>query len=468
MNHVTTLPLRWIVAVVWLALTLGLDALPALAQPAALWEFAPYRVRIILARAVESPGEARSASDLASRLESQAAADWGAAAELRVETPKLVAGSQYWHGLEQPPLDEWSADSLPTDDKLVVVALHGDRVRVRELDLRLRQWSDLIDERLGPREWHAAQVWRAITALIQPLVLIDDVEGQTVRWRSRASALVEAETSPLLPQPGDLLRPIVRAESRSGKPLVAPVEWTWLKVIAGEDGLHTARWFSGYRSPLSGRSRGQMKTYALLVRPRHSATRLVLTSQEKHQPLSGYELYTQADDDDESQWIGTTDVAGAVTIPRQSASLVQLIVKHGDEVLVRLPLVPGSATETRLELPDDRARLEAEGLTIGLQEQIVDLVVRRQTLLADARNSLSRDQIDEAAKLVKRVQQLPPIEVFQSELRNQRLRLQSSDGAVRAKIERLFRDTETVLATYVDAKELDQLERELIYKRNAK
>ncbi|MBL8827621.1 MAG: hypothetical protein JNM18_11645 [Planctomycetaceae bacterium] len=456
------------VALSWLVLLGWIDVSMAFAHPAALWEFAPYRVNVIVAHCEAYPGESRLLSELTSRLESQAAADWGAAAELRVETRPMAAAAQYWYGLEQPPLDEWVAQTQTTDDKLLIVALREQRLRVRELDLRLKHWSELIDEPLGPREWHAAQIWRAITTVFQPLTLIDDVDGQTVRLRSRAAALVDPAMKFFPLQVDDVLRPIVRAESRRGQPLIAPVEWTWLRVTNVEPGAIAAEWYSGYRSPLSGRSRGQTKTYALLARPRHAATRLTLVAQERQRPLSGYEIFAQAVDRDEAELLGVTDHLGTLTIPRQATNLVQLTVKHGDEVLVRVPLAPGTSAETRLELPDDRARLEAEGLTIGLQEQIVDLVVRRQSLIAEARASLSQDKLDEASQFVKRVQQLPPIEVFRAELRNQRQRLQASDGAVRAKIERLFRDTETVLATYVDAKELDQLERELIYKRKAK
>ncbi len=460
---------RWLrmfaLLLVWSEL---LAARRADAQQAALWEFAPYKVRVIVAAAEIAPGDSRVLEDLATQLDSFAAADWGAGGEVSVESATSAAASHYWHRLDDPPTSDWLPSADSGVDKLVIVAIHGDTLRVRELDTRLQQWSPLVQRSVGQREWLAAQAWRAINESFQSLALIDDVDGKNVRLRLRAANLIDEGSTLKTIQVDDVLRPIIRAESRSGKSLIAPVEWTLLQVTDVSSSSITAHWYSGYRSPLSGRNRGQMKTFALITRPRYAATTLTLASNAGGAPLRGYDVYAQRPESEVNYLLGTTDVRGEVQVPAGALRLVQLTIKHGDEILARVPITPGFDRTVRLEMPDDRARLEAEGLTIGLQEQVVDLVVRRQTLIAEAQNDLTNGRFDEAEKRVKRLQQMPRIEPLQAELRNQRLRLQSSDALVRAKIERLFKDTELVLNTYFDAKELDQLECEVIYKRKAK
>jgi hypothetical protein len=119
----------------------------------------------------------------------------------------------------------------------------------------------------------------------------------------------------------------------------------------------------------------------------------------------------------------------------------------------------------QLTLPDDRKRLEAEGLTIALQERVVDLVVQRQMMLGDARSMIDAGKFTEATQVLKKVRQLSVVEPLLAEIRSQRQRLQSSDPYVKGKVKRLFDDTEKVLTTYFDLREIVEVETSLDRKR---
>ena len=433
------------------------------AEPAALWEFAPYRVgwRINFGGAIAD--ESRVRSEIAAYLDSASAIDFG---------PAWVVA----------PVSGTPAEL----DKLYEIDLRSNERRwqvvIRELDQRTRQHGPVVARRDIDLRLLASTVWRGVREAFRPLLLVDEVNGVEVRLRLRAGGLVAEPEHRVRPQVGQVLQPWLRSESRRGdsraaEPRIAGVEWTWLVVKSAVGSEITAEAASGYRTPLSGRARGQVQTYALLIQPAASVTQLTLTTPRDAKakgdsattrPLAGYEVLSQPAHGTTNRSLGLTDWRGMIALQPSKPELQWLVVRHGGEVLARVPYLPGAERELRLEVPDDNRRLEVEGLTIGLQEQVVDLVAKRQTVLALARADIDTKKFDEAEQRLKQMRLSSSVELLRNELRLQRQRLQADDPRVQAKIKRLFDDCEQVLNTHLDSREIDQVERELKVQRSKK
>lgn len=267
--------------------------------------------------------------------------------------------------------------------------------------------------------------------------------------------------------PGDVFQPVIRHNDRYGKLRgVNPIVWTFLAVEeVAERGL-TCQLHTGLRTPLSGRRRGQYEQLALAVVPTDKTTRLILQSRtESNKALPGYDVYSHPPDSKTTELIGRTDREGSVVVRPSEHTLRVLLVKHGGEFLARLPLVPGMQAEATAQIANDDQRLEAEGFITGLQEELIDLVTRREVLFAQVKNRIEEKEFDEAAKLVRQLQGLESREDFDLYLAQEQKRVFSSDRLIQAKIDQMFRKTRQLVNEYLDPKMIDQLDRQV---RNAR
>ena len=112
--------------------------------------------------------------------------------------------------------------------------------------------------------------------------------------------------------------------------------------------------------------------------------------QQPDQPLVGYEVYSRPPEDEQStELIGRTDWRGELWIERDARQPIQLLfVRNGQQLLGKLPLVPGDQPLLVAPLRDDELRLEAEGFLLGVQENLVDLVARREVLAVRIRREI--------------------------------------------------------------------------------
>ena len=453
--------------VVVISAALFTSARVASADSAALWELDPYRVRILLA--IEGPPAVQHSltESIVPYVESMAAREMGAAWQLTVESADKPLRESLLRE-RFPAVDVLAETWRELADKVLLVAVAKDRwswrVVARELDTSLKHYGRATTLHIEQPELMPPRVWHAVLDSFRPLAIVADVKGQKVQLRRRAADLVEETAYRALSQVGDVLQPVVQSFSRDGKSRNSPLEWTLLKVQQSEGGKAQANMFSGYRSPIGGRS-GLSQTLAIVSRPSHAKTKLTIVATGGSEPLPGYELHLQHPPQSTTETVGQTNYRGQVDIPPVDGGFCLLIVKNGSEVLCRVPIQPGVEPAAKLTLPDDRKRLEAEGLTIALQERVVDLVAQRQILLVDARAKIEAGQLADAAQLLKKVRQLSVVEPLLAEIRSQRQRLQTSDPYVKGKITRLFDDTEKVLTTYFDLREIVEVETTLDRKK---
>ena len=391
----------------------------------------------------------------------------------------------------------------PDFDKVMVLAFSpaagGYRVTARELDLRTRLWGPPVSRQV----WQLAKLRdAALGAMLEafaPLARVESVKQKQVVLRLKAAALPPRDKGLTLVGPGDVFRPVIRYNDGEGNPRqIAPVPWTFCTVekISGEKTgrreLH-CRLHTGYRSPLSGRRRGRVEQLALAVVPPQRPSTLVLKSRsEPRQLLAGYDVYAHPPDSrvvgqaahdvrvvaapsgdaevlqvlakpvERLQRGSRTDRQGRLTVPPVENPLRVLLVRNGGEPLARLPMVPGLQPELIAEIANDDQRLEAEGFLTGLQEELVDLVTRREVLFALTRARIEAGQLDKAGELIDELRRLDKSQSDLAKvLAQQQRKARSDDPVVQAKIEKLFGDTQKLLDTYVDPEDTEELRREL-------
>lgn len=459
-----------------------------------VWELSPYRVHLILATAPapELTPEFRAdlTESLLARVHALVGAPWEASiSEARpalrralvrdLETVTVDAvKDEVWKELsgeeESPAKEESSPKEEPFDfeqiDKVILLVARrgptGYLVTAREFDVRTRQWNAPVSVPVWQSGKLRDAAFRAVWQAFSPLAQIISVEKKVVTLRLRAAGLQQEaarDVSVVEVAPGDVFQPIIRHNDRYGKLRGAnPVPWTFLTVEqVGQRGL-TCQLHSGMRTPLSGRRRGQYEQLALAVQPTDKSTRLILQSRsEPPEALAGYDVYSHPPDSKTTELVGRTDLEGSVVVGPSENALRVLLVQHGAEFLARLPLVPGMQAEATAQIANDDQRLEAEGFITGLQEELVDLVTRREVLLAQIERRMEKKEFDEAAKLVRQLQGLESREDFDLYLAEEQKKVFSSDRLTQAKIDQMFRKTRELVNEYLDPTVIDQIDRQV-------
>jgi len=442
----------------------GLLGAAAPARGQSVWDLTPYRIQILLALG-DAPEltprlEADLAADLANRIDAWVGPGWDATV---ASAPPSLRHAMCFR------IDELAVESLPKEslefDKVLLLAVGPDPVgyqaTAREMDVRTRTWNRTARMPAG----HAAKLrdasFRAVRTAFAPLARIGafDAETKTVGLRLRAGALPVRDKSIVWVALGDVFQPLMRRNDREGKlRAVAAVPWTFLVVDQIAQAELTCKLHSGVPAPLSARRRGRTEQLALAVIPPGKSTQLTLQSRtEPKLPLSGYDVYEQAPDAKSASLLGRSGRQGNLTIAPGAHPLRVLLVKHGGEVLARLPLVPGLQPEVVAAIPNDDLRLEAEQATVRFQEMLVDLVIRRELLLAKARAALSAGNIEQADEVIAELRRLKRREELAVNLEQQQQRLVSNDPSVQRKIDALFADTRKLLDKHLSQDPVDQI-----------
>ena len=472
-------------------------ALPAGAQT--VWELTPYRIQVILALG-EAPEltpdfQAELTQELYGRVDSLIGAAWdvrvaepGAALryalvrDVETVTVELVeaglspheatASAEASSSSKEPSADEAASPAeapfhLDDLDKVILLVVlpgpAGYRVVARELDVRTRQWNTPVSVSV----WHDGKLRDAAFAAMRrafaPLAHVVAVEKSDVTLRLRAAGFPLRDKTIVMVRPGDVFRPVVRHNDRYGKLTgVLAIEWTFLTVEDVAQAELACKLHTGLRSPLSGRRRGRYEQLALAVAPPGKPTRLTLQSRtEPHDPLIGYDVYSHPPDSKKTDLVGRTDRLGSVLVPPADNPLRVLLVKNGSEFLARLPMVPGMEAEVVADVRNDDQRLEAEGFISGLQEELIDLVTRREVLLSQYHTRFEEKKYDEAEKLIRQLRALGTRDDFALHLAQEQKKVFSADKLSQAKIDQMFSKTRKLVNTYLDPAVIDQLDRQL-------
>lgn len=441
-----------------------------------LWQVTPYDLRVVLALD-DAPelGPAvgqRMQEDLVARCEASFASACNV--EVRLAAPLFRATAVQ-------ALDEMTEDGLLQHDpewgqldKLIVVVVGvsaaGFDVQAREMDCRTRMWGPVQQRRLRQGALLGEALFQSVVAAFSPIALIGEVDKDQAVLQVRAGALIMRDESPARISDGAVLLPVVRRNDRLGNPLlggIQPVPWTYLTVTGQQQAGVLCDVHTGIRNALGGSSSRRTDRLAIVVRPSLSVTRLRLRSRvDGESPLVGYDVIAKDPRTDSSQPVGRSDFHGHVDVPVGENPLALLYIKHGGELLARLPIVPGFRAEQMARITDDDQRLEVEGRIRGLQHQLVDLVTRRKLLGMRVRGKIEAKQLDEAEQLLTNLRSLQNQTQLSLALDQQQQEMVSSDARVQAKINDLYSQTRQLLNQYLDADELDALTLELANARS--
>lgn len=427
-----------------------------------VWELTPYRIDVLLA--VESAPGLNDAfcEELAADLARQAETLIGAAWEMNLAAAEPPLRGKLLAEAEAVVAEDLAPQAAT--DKVLLIAIRrapdGYRIWARDFDVRTQSFGTVVGGPVGQASKLYDSTFRALRMAISPLAQVFSVEEKNrVTLRLRAAGIPTRDRSLGEIKPGTVFRPVVRYNDREGKPRrIENIPWTFLTVEEVALPSLLCRLDSGMRTPLSGRRRGRTEQLALGVVPPQEDTRLVLRSRANtEQLLSGYDIFELGGEGSPSHWLGRTDRQGSIVVPPAASPVRVLVVKSGNTLLARLPVVPGLAPQLEADIANDDHRLEVEGFLAGLQEELIDLVTRREVLVARALARLEKQDIAEADKLVRELQSLRTREDFDRQIVAERQKIYDEDPAVQRKIDRMFEGTRRLLYQYLDPAPVEKL-----------
>jgi len=456
-----------LIAIVLTMALLSWRTISATAQDA--WEYTPYEVQVYLTAA---PGETLSDQQwntIAQHLHDRADTVVGGAWRLKVERPPAELQAALAGGLEALKAEHVPA-IVPPPDKVIVLAVRSNpeaAIDAREFDSRSLQWSAVQSRAALQGVRLPREAFLALTEAFSPLAQVAEVRGKEALLRLRAEGFAPRDPAWQWTQVGDVFRGVLRSNERSGQARgVQEIPWTLLEVAEVTPTGVLCHIESGVRGAISAK-RGRSEVVALLVRPTRGETRLELHARTADaKPLAGYDVYATDRAGSKIERLGRSDRTGSVIVPSGEAKYRILLVKDGQELLARLPIVPGLAPSVTARIPDDARRLEVEAFVVGLQESVVDLVARRAVLLARAESRLDADDVEAAEKLIEEVRRMETREQLQQRIAVERRRFTSDDPTVQRKIDRLFDDTTQLLGRYLNPADVESLLRRLREERS--
>jgi hypothetical protein len=181
---------------------------------------------------------------------------------------------------------------------------------------------------------------------------------------------------------------------------------------------------------------------------------LELRASQSQTPLPGYEVFVEGGESNSPQRVGITDQQGRLTLPAGEGQLLHVYIKSDARVIAKLPLVPGLQSNFTVEVPSDAARTAAESALAGLQDRLVDVVVRRQILINQIDRLIEQRELDAASQQLDELRRLPTRQQFNAWL-IERQRQSAADSTTDATIAKRVGDTRQLLNAYLDPRPID-------------
>ena len=449
----------------------------SLAAEALGWDFQPYRIQAALA--IDLPGGLveEMSEEIPRYLDERARSAIGPLWSFDV---KVVAGVTRQLVLTQvatlsaaPPAD------LPAGgDKLLLLVVRGTpggyELIAREYDRFIERWGMPVRGECGQLqslpEHFFALVWQAVAPLAQ--FEVDPNDANRVLLKPRGGALPRGSGTPSWAESGDVFLPILRRTSRGGALVddgIRPVPWTYIEALQNEDGTIVGRVHSASRRPFGARRQGRVEQLAIGLRADPAPTIVRFHSRTTaEKPLVGYEVYAQNAGEDALTRVGVSDRHGTLSISPGKTRVQFLLVKSGGQLLAKLPIVPGADAEVAVPLPDDDVRLVAEARLAALREDLIDVVARRNILMARARQKIEKRDYDAAQEMLRALDELPGRSQFNLTLTTTARQFRSNDPQIQRRIDQLFQATQTLLTQFLDVRPINQLHDELRAARQKK
>ncbi|WP_254510706.1 hypothetical protein [Anatilimnocola floriformis] len=436
----------------------------------AAWEFTPYEVRIWLALPDDPTWNDAQIAQLRTVLLGRAETTFGPVWNTKVDRAPDVLATQMRGDLNGLKVEQVQ-NAIPGEagiDKIYLIAVNDDhgrlQLQIRELDYRARLFGVVLDRETMQRDALAWTIWDGIVTAFTPIARIERVNGNELAARTRAGGLITTEDSPAWIRKNVALRPVLRRNDRNGEPAAGGISilpWTMLNVLEQSGPQLSCKLQTGYRSPIPAKGTARLERLALLVKPQFPSTVLHLRSRDASaSPLAGYEIWRKTGDTD-AERIGATDWRGDIELPQaETAALQTLLVKSGNQLLARLPLVPGQQPQLEAAVVNDDGRLQAEGFIASLQSKIMDLEARRQISAVRIRAKIKDDKLDDAQKMFEEFRNLETRSDLSRMLDKQIIK--SVDPTTQKRIDKMLVDARTLLSKFLDPELGNAMQRELL------
>ena len=341
-----------------------------------------------------------------------------------------------------------------------------------------------------------AQIVSCLKEVFSPIAQVDYngvTDGKTARIKIRAAAMVaDVEAgSPIMMQKGDVLRPVVRKNDRSTQAPeydgVIEVTWTYMYIndltVQEDEDLGVLRTngngkgqvistFTMLRNPIAARRNTLQEKYGLLVRPVQESSLLkIVANDRENYTLQGYNVYAkspkidpEAEGDAPTLLIGQTDWRGAIEVTQDifqnqgTTKLVVIYVRNGQQVLARLPIVPGYRALEEVKLPNDDYRLQYEAFFVGFQNSILDYTVQQAVYKIRIEHHINKNEEEKARKLLKELSKVPSAVALNDVLSKREASLQDDpniDANTKRKIEGMFEKTRKLINEYLQGNDVE-------------
>ncbi|MGI8978026.1 MAG: hypothetical protein ACR2FY_02250 [Pirellulaceae bacterium] len=413
----------------------------------AAWEMLPYRIHLLTAVEADASLPSRLEQELSADLASRVSAAVGGAWRLEVSRAPAELRHRILHSLA-----DVTSEILPAaakkGDKVMLLGIasseNGYVVRARELDLATGLWNTTATHSVRQAAGVKQETLRCLLWAFAPQARIEKVDDKIVTLKLRAAALARPDANQPLLISGTVFRPVLLKCDARGAIVAAPPEpigWTFLIPTESKTASSpfTARIETGLSGAVIPEYHPTRLRLALGVSPSQDSTKVKLAAEGDAAPLEGYEVAVQepeaAGKPGAVLSLGRSGPAGIVVVPPSPSAVRILLVRHGEEVLARLPLVPGLAEEITISLADDRPRLAVESALGRIQDDLVDLVARREVLVSRIKAASTASNTAAADKLKDQLQKLPSVDPLLAELAKQQQAADALEGPARQKMQ---------------------------------
>jgi len=438
------------------------------------WDMSPYKVQIYV-RIDAAPGwTAARRKELIGELASRAAGLVGCV--WRVDAAEAPA-ELHWD--RASALDQVALDTIPAaaidGDKVILVGLEQSAERkvsfwARELDVRTRHWSATISEPAPPPSASiddlAQQAVHAAWTAFRPFGRIESIADPAVTVRIRGGGLPAANRALQLIRPGSVWQPVVRHFDVAGKTVkdgVFPIAATWLRTGAVDGATAQCGLVTGVQDPLALEYDGRTEYLALAVSGRTAnGTALVcLTHGAPERPLAGLDVLVRDTADQKPRLVGQTDSSGTIQLTSSTPNVFMVYVRSGDDLLTKMPVVPGLEPSLTIRLDDTGRRPESARFVAAMRVDLLDLAAQQRMLAAKFKRQVINGQLDDAAKTVAALRTLTTSEQFLKSLDEYRAKLSTTlaDPAATAWLDKQIEEIKALAPSNVlNASDLTKLE----------
>lgn len=441
------------------------------------WELSGYRVRITIAvdtstRPLELTAETL-ARDLSRTIRANIYPLWSV--ELEIATG--ANHSQLLEGLDDLQTDDVAPHKGVLDKEMFLTlrsTVSGTQLACREFDVFTQRWSETLVKSIRQDRALSRSAFALICQTFAPLAVVraDLQDESQVNLLFKGDHLPRQSDEELFVATGDVYQPLlVRLSRTSGAPpdLIVDLPWTFVTVTERQEEGWNAAVLTGTRSPFGTRRRGRVETMALAVkRPLLETTVRFYATHDQELGLAGYEVFAQTPGETTYRSLGLTDEEGQVVVQRGIGPVEMLLLRSDGQLLAKVPVVPGNGQKTEIPIADDVARLLAQDELNAFKERLIDVVARRNILVARIRAQLKVGKLEGVDDFLEDLNALPDRARFDRQLTDVQNTAahKSENPRVQQKIDRMIADARRLLGRFLSVSDVTDIEAEVaLFKR---